>query len=67
MSFHLILLDLTTRTILGKEHRERLGLEGENPRRVVLPNDDNFNTLRTGIFFLYINHKSLIQSKDTFF
>jgi hypothetical protein len=25
------------------------------------------NTLRTGIFFLYINHKSLIQSKVTFF
>jgi hypothetical protein len=24
-------------------------------------------TLRTGIFFLYINHKSLIQSKATFF
>jgi hypothetical protein len=26
-----------------------------------------FNTLRTGIVFLYINHKSLIQSKVTFF
>jgi hypothetical protein len=25
------------------------------------------NTLRTGIFFLDINHKSLIQSKVTFF
>jgi hypothetical protein len=26
-----------------------------------------FNTVRTGIFFLDINHKSLIQSKVTFF
>jgi hypothetical protein len=26
-----------------------------------------FNTLRTGIFFLFLNHKSLIQSKVTFF
>jgi hypothetical protein len=28
---------------------------------------ESVNTLRTGIFFLYINHKSLIQSKVTFF
>jgi hypothetical protein len=29
--------------------------------------EGRLNTLRTGIFFLYINHKSLIQSKVTFF
>jgi hypothetical protein len=29
--------------------------------------NDNVNTLTTGIFFLYIYHKSLIQSKFTFF
>jgi hypothetical protein len=28
---------------------------------------DDVNTLRTSIFFLYIYHKSLIQSKVTFF
>jgi hypothetical protein len=31
------------------------------------PMSQHFNTLRTGIFFLYIYHKSLIQSKVTFF
>jgi hypothetical protein len=43
---------------------------GEISASVLAPfvsRDDIVNTLRTGIFFLYINHKSLIQSKVTFF
>jgi alanine racemase len=38
-----------------------------NLKMRTLYQSNHSNTLRTGIFFLYINHKSLIQSKVTFF
>jgi hypothetical protein len=54
--------------------------EGATDRQTDTPDEANYcfsqfckkrlasvNTLRTGIFFLYINHKSLIQSKVTCF